>query len=85
MRRFLAALVITILAGSHQAATVLAQGYGDPYGPQRQPRFQRNYDYDRPYERRQRDWVTPEERDFSREQRRFRIYREYQGGPYRPY
>lgn len=74
----------SILSGGHQAATVLAQGYGP--APYRVPQFSRPYEYDRPYRGpyREPDVVYPDERQFNQDMGRFRRY-ERPYGPHRPY
>jgi hypothetical protein len=54
------------------ASPAFAQGYGDPYGPRRAPRFERPYDYDRPPRQfEDRDWIHPDQRHFEQGYRQY--------------
>ena len=83
-------VLTTVLAGTHAAGLMLAQGYGDYYGLRRAPRYIPPYEYSRPYESPSYygDGVQhPAERDWNRAMRRLQIERGYgeHNRVYRPY
>lgn len=78
----IAMTLVTLVTGTHM---LLAQGYGDPYGPRAMPRWQRPYEYDRPIGQRE-GYISPEDR-YGNVQRRWEYGGRYrlERGPYRPY
>ena len=74
--------LLILLAVLLPSAVNAQQGYR--YGPP-PPYMARPYEYDRPYDRRDRGWLSPDEQNFNREMRRFRRYERYNYGPNRPY
>ena len=80
MRRF-ATIAFTILAGTHMAATQLAQGYGEGYSRRYIPRFSRPYEYDRPDRGYEPGVVTPERHRFDQDYREWRSIEPYRRLP----
>ena len=82
-------VLTTVLAGTHAAGLMLAQGYGDYYGLRRAPRFIPPHEYSRPYRPpfhpgpQDRDLYYPSERSVNRDFHRFESY-DWRT-PYRPY
>jgi hypothetical protein len=82
--------ILSLLAGAHIAASAILVQYGGPnYDPnyRRMPRFERPYEYDRPYRQfEDRDWISPRQRQFEQDMRQYdRMERRNSWGPWRPY